>query len=84
MTSTEDDDGGADDVHNRIIAEILKICTDGCTEEKIIEQTHLSHDQLRRIMAEIVDEELLHYIEARRVYITTDKRYIFLKKENRI
>jgi len=84
MTSTEDDDGGADDVYNRIIAEILKICTDGCTEEKIIEQTHLSHDQLRRIMAEIVDEELLHYIEARRVYITTDKGYIFLKKENRI
>ena len=42
--------------------------------------THLSHDQLRRIMAEIVDGELLHYIEARRIYITTDKGYIFLKK----
>jgi predicted transcriptional regulator len=37
--------------------------------------------QLRRIMAEIVDKELLHYIEARRIYITTDKGYIFLKKE---
>jgi predicted transcriptional regulator len=44
-----------------------------------MEQTHLSHDQLRRIMAEIVDKELLHYIEARRVYITTDIGYIFLK-----
>jgi predicted transcriptional regulator len=49
---------------------------------KIMEQTHLSHDQLRRIMAEIVDRELLHYIEARRIYITTDQGYIFLKKNN--
>jgi predicted transcriptional regulator len=78
MASIEDD---YSDVHNKIIiTEILKICTDGCTEQKIIEQTHLSHDQLRGIMAEIVDEELLHYIEAHRVYITTDKGYIFLKE----
>jgi predicted transcriptional regulator len=78
MAAMEDDHG--DDLHNKIIAEILKICTDGCTEQKIMEQTHLTHDQLRRIMAEVVDEELLHYIEARSVYITTDKGYIFLKK----
>jgi hypothetical protein len=45
-----------------------------------MEQTHLSHDQLRRIMAEIVDKDLLHYIEARRIYITADQGYIFLKK----
>jgi hypothetical protein len=45
-----------------------------------MEQTHLSHDQLRRIMAEIVDKELLHYIEARRIYIRTNQGYIFLKK----
>jgi hypothetical protein len=45
-----------------------------------MEQTHLSHDQLRRIMAEIVDRELLHYIEASSVYITTDKGYIFLNR----
>jgi predicted transcriptional regulator len=44
-----------------------------------MDQTHLSHDQLRRIMAEIVDRGLLHYIEAHRIYITTDKGYIFLK-----
>jgi hypothetical protein len=44
-----------------------------------MEQMQLSHDQLRRIMAEIVDNELLHYIEARRIYLTTDQEYIFLK-----
>ena len=36
-------------------------------------------------MAEMVDKELLHYIEARRIYITTDQGYkdtYVLKKEN--
>jgi predicted transcriptional regulator len=80
MVSTEDDHG--EDIHYKIIAEILRICTDGCTEQKIMEQTHLTHDQLRRIMAGIVDKELLHYIEARRIYITTDEGYIFLKKRD--
>jgi hypothetical protein len=46
-----------------------------------MEQTRLSHDQLRRIMAEIVDKDLLHYIEASGIYITTDQGYIFLRKE---
>jgi predicted transcriptional regulator len=77
MTSVEDD---GEDIHHKIITEILNICTDGRTEQKIMEQTHLSHDQLRRIMAEIVDKDLLHYIEARRIYITADQGYIFLKK----
>ena len=38
-----------DDGESRIMADILKVCKNGCTKEKIIEQTHLSHDQLRRI-----------------------------------
>jgi predicted transcriptional regulator len=59
MTSIEEDD-----IHNKIIAEILKICTDGSTEQNIMKQTRLPHDSLRRIMAEIVDRELLRYIEA--------------------
>jgi hypothetical protein len=44
-----------------------------------MEQTQLSHDQLRGIIAEVEDREL-HYIEPRRIYITTDQGYIFLKK----
>ena len=53
---------------------------EGCTKEKIMEETQLSHDQLRRITAEMVDKELLHYIEYRLAYITTDKGYIFLNR----
>jgi predicted transcriptional regulator len=82
MTSVKDGDGedDDDDIHHKVITEILKLCTDGCTEQNIMEHTGLSHDQLRRIMAEIVDRELLHYIEAGHIYITTDQGYIFLKK----
>ena len=40
-----------------IMADILKVCKNGCTKEEIIEETHLSHDQLRRITAEIVDND---------------------------
>ena len=50
-----------------IITDILKVCKNGCTKEEIIEETRLSHEQLRRITAEIVDKGLL-----RGVYITTD------------
>jgi predicted transcriptional regulator len=66
------------DGYTMIVANILEVCRNGCTKDRIIQETHLSHDQLRRITAEIVDRELLHYIEARSVYITTDKGYIFL------
>ena len=35
-------------------------------------------------MAEIVDRQLLHYIETRHIYITTDKGYIFLKRTDNL
>jgi predicted HTH transcriptional regulator len=56
----------------------LFLVSNGCTKEEIIEETHLSHNQLRRIIAEIVDKGFLRYIEHQQVYITTDKGYIFL------
>ena len=72
MASPQDSKGKEDDdIHHKIITEILKICTEGCTKQNIMEQTQLSHDQLKRIMAEIVDREILQYIEARRIYITS-------------
>ena len=68
----------ATDEVSLITANILKVCKNGCTKEKIIEQTHLSHNQLRRITAEIVDKGFLRYIDHQQIYITTDKGYIFL------
>ena len=51
-----------------------------CSSQITDNSTHLSHDQLRRTMTDIVDRELLHYIEVRHIYITTDQGYMFLKK----
>jgi predicted transcriptional regulator len=72
-----------DDESTIIIADILKVCKNGCTKEKIIEETHLSHDQLRRITAEMTDKEFLQYIEHKQVHITTDKGYIFLNSSDK-
>lgn len=66
-----------------ITADILKACKNGCTKRRISEKIRLSDDPLRRITAELVDKGLLHYIERGRVYITTDKGYIFLGKIDR-
>ena len=72
--------GDVDNAYDTIMANILELCKNGCTKDKIIDQTNLSHEQLRRITAQMIDRELLHYMEARTVYITADKGYIFLDK----
>ena len=66
-----------------IMANILDRCKNGCTKDKIIQETRLSHDQLRRITTEMVDRELLYYIEARDIYITTDNGYILLNRRQK-
>ena len=76
--------GGDNDIYAMILATILKICENGCTKDKIIQETQLSHDQTRRIMAEMADRELLHYIETSSAYITTDKGYVFLNRKQRL
>jgi predicted transcriptional regulator len=74
----------ATDEASTIMADILKVCKNGCTKEKILEETNLSHDQLRRITAEIVDKGFLRYLEHQQVYMTTDKGYIFLDSKGSI
>jgi transcription initiation factor IIE alpha subunit len=81
MTSIENDD---DNIHNRIITEILTICTHGSTEQKIMEHTQLSHDQLRRIMAEIVDRQLLHYMKHVTSILQQIKDTYFLKGQGNL
>jgi len=68
-----------DDPSAKITANISETCTNGCTKYKIIQETHVSHDQIRRI-TEMVDRELLHYIGVSGMYITTDKEYKFLNR----
>ncbi|HEY6884291.1 MAG TPA: winged helix-turn-helix domain-containing protein [Nitrososphaeraceae archaeon] len=80
--ATRADDDDNNDTYAMMLANILEICKDGCRKDKIMQKTRLSHDQLRRIMAEMIDRELLHYIEASSRYVTTDKGYIFLNRRH--
>ena len=50
-----------DDPSAEIMANILETCKDGCTKDKIIQETHLSHDQIRRITAEMRQRSITLY-----------------------
>jgi CBS domain-containing protein/predicted transcriptional regulator len=72
------------DIRTPIIIKILKSCVDGTTKRKILKATPLTHEQLRRITAELVDKELLRYIDANRLYITSDKGHQFLNQNRNV
>jgi len=73
------------DMRTPIFVKILKSCVDGATKSKILkEATPLTHEQLRRITAELVDKELLRYVDVKRVYITTDKGHQFLDQNRNL
>ena len=67
------------------LRKILKSCVNGATKQTILkEAAPLTHEQLRRITAELVDRELLRYVDVNRVYITTDKGHQFLNQNRNI
>ena len=74
----------ARDIRTPILVEILKSCVDGATKHRIQTITALTHEQLRRITAELVDKELLRYVDTNRVYITTDKGHQFLTQNRNL
>jgi predicted transcriptional regulator len=71
------------DMRTAIFVEILKSCINGATKNQILRETSLTHEQLRRITAELVDKDLIRYIDMKRVYITTDKGYEFLDQHKK-
>jgi predicted transcriptional regulator len=73
------------DIRTPIFVKILKSCVNGATKQKILkEAAPLTHEQLRRITAELVDRELLRYVDVNRVYITTDKGHQFLNQNRNL
>ena len=72
------------DSRTPIFVEILKSCVDGATKHKILKKVApLTHEQLRRMTAELVDKELLRYVDINSVYITTDKGHQFLNQNRK-
>jgi predicted transcriptional regulator len=63
-----------------IIVQLLKMSKNGSTKAKMKNSISISHTQLRKILAELVDEGLLRFVEPEQLYITTHKGHLFLKK----
>lgn len=61
------------------LVRILKLAKKGESKERIAEIVSLPDTQFRRHMAALVDRGLLTYDRTRKVWITTDKGYRFLK-----
>jgi predicted transcriptional regulator len=63
-----------------IIVQLLKMSKNGSTKAKMKNSISISHTQLRKILAELVDKGLLRFVEPEQLYITTHKGHLFLKK----
>jgi predicted transcriptional regulator len=63
-----------------ISIQILSIAKSGAPKKKMAEAVALPAPQFRRCMAALVDQGLLRYDPAARVWITTDKGHQLLTK----
>jgi predicted transcriptional regulator len=63
---------------NDIVVKILELFKVGSTMMKLKNDLAISHVQLRKTLAELVDMRFLEYIEPKQLYITTDKGIKFL------
>ena len=68
------------DCDTTVVLEILEVSKTGITKREIIDKlSTLSHVQLRRCLAELIDKRLLHYDELQSIYNTTDRGLILIK-----
>jgi predicted transcriptional regulator len=63
-----------------LIVQILELCKNGATKTKIVNDLAISHVQLRKALAELVDKRFLQYIEPEEKYFTTHRGMLFLKR----
>jgi predicted transcriptional regulator len=62
-----------------IYASILSFAKGGAYKKDITEALSISHQQLRRLAAELVDRGMLHLDVKKSMFITTDKGHVFLQ-----
>jgi CBS domain-containing protein/predicted transcriptional regulator len=65
---------------SKIYSEILKLAAKPISKKKIQRELSLSHQQLRRYTAELVDKGLLHYYEKNGDFICSEKGNTYLMK----
>jgi len=67
------------DCNTAIVLKILEASKNGITNREITNKFQLSHVQLRRCLAELIDKRLLYYDELQHIYNTTDRGIIFIR-----
>ena len=73
------------DMRTSLFVKILNLCVNGATKKQMLkEMSPLTHEQLRRMTAELVDKELMRYIDVKRVYITNDKGHQFVNQNRNL
>ena len=64
----------------QIIADILIVAEDGAKKTRIMYQANLSYDLLKRYLAETLEADLISVDKDKKIYVTTGKGKVFLKK----
>jgi predicted transcriptional regulator len=64
---------------DEIYASILSFAKEGASKKDIGAALSISHQQLRRLAAELVDRDMLRLDVKKRVFFTTDKGHVFLQ-----
>jgi predicted transcriptional regulator len=62
--------------------EILRLAAKGATKKTIMDNFSLSRPQLRRLTADLVNKDLLRYHQSLRLFMTTARGHIYLKKKS--
>ena len=56
-----------------IVALILKCASGGATKTKIMYNAYLSYNQLREYLTMLMENELVDYIDGKKIFKTTEK-----------
>lgn len=66
-----------------IYVSILSFAKEGASKKDIAEALSISHQQLRRLAAELVDQGMLHLDVKKGLFITTDEGHVFLQSRKK-
>jgi predicted transcriptional regulator len=67
-----------------IVSMILDIANGGATKTKIMYKAMLSYNQLKNYLTVLIENNLIEYHGESKIFRTTEKGLIFLKKHNEI
>ena len=65
-----------------IVSNILEAANGGVTKTKIMYKAFLSYNQLKEFISNLIENNLIEYLDGTKTYKTTEKRLNLLKMHN--